>query len=214
MRPDRVIGVVGHLQHRSVTDYGREQMFLSSRLQPRNPLAYVVRMTQDDPGLAERVRAVIKEMDPALPMYDVRKLKDYAAVARSPQEFTAALAGVFGAVALALCCVGVYGVVAYAVAQRRREFGIRLALGAHPGAITALVVRDGLKLTIAGAALGIVGAAAGARLLRGSLFGVSAGDPVAFGTALMLLAAAALVAAWLPARRASRSSPVAVLRQE
>ena len=124
------------------------------------------------------------------------------------------LAGTFAAVALLLACVGLYGVIAYAVARRRHEFGIRLALGARPGQVEGLVVREGLRMAAAGLALGLPAAGASARLLQSQLFGVTPRDPLSYTIAVSLLAAAAVVASWIAARKATSASPLEVLRAE
>lgn len=210
----RVIGVVGHLQLRSLAERGREQLFVSSRVWFRNPAAYVV-TTSADPGLvAGPIRDLIRQIDPALPIYDVRPLADYVTVARAANRFTMLLAMTFAAVALLLACVGVYGVVAFSAARRTREFGIRLALGAESRAVVRLVIGDGVKLAAAGIAIGLVAGLAAAKLLGGQLIGVTPTDPVAFGLAAGTLALATLTACWLPARRAASVAPVDALRNE
>jgi putative ABC transport system permease protein len=124
------------------------------------------------------------------------------------------LAGTFAAVALLLACVGLYGVIAYAVARRRHEFGIRLALGARPGQVEGLVVREGMRMAAAGLALGLPAAGASARLLQSQLFGVTPRDPLSYTIAVSLLAAAAVAASWIAARKATSASPLEVLRAE
>ena len=122
------------------------------------------------------------------------------------------LLGLFSAVALVLAIVGVYGVMAYAVSERTHELGVRIALGATPGDIRSLVVSEGTRLAGIGIAIGIVGALAASRALGALLFGVSATDPATFGLAALVLAAAGVAAAYIPARRASRIDPVSLLR--
>jgi ABC-type antimicrobial peptide transport system permease subunit len=124
------------------------------------------------------------------------------------------LAASFAAIAVVLACIGIYGVMAYAVTRRRREFGVRLAIGARPGQIVRLVIREGAMLTALGLALGMVAATLTARLLAAQLFGVAPGDAASYTAAILLLAVFALAACWIPARRATATSPLEVLRGE
>jgi putative ABC transport system permease protein len=210
-----VVGVVRHLRHRRLVEEVREQVYFPQRQILRNPMAYVLRASGDDPAaLAAPLRAVVARLDPQLPVYEVRPLADYVVAARGAQRFTLLLAGAFAGVAVTLAAVGLYGVIAYAVARRRREFGIRLALGARPGQVQALVVREGLRVAAVGLALGMPTAALGARALRAQLFGVGPRDPASYAGALALLALAAVLASWIAARRATAASPLEVLRSE
>jgi ABC-type antimicrobial peptide transport system permease subunit len=126
----------------------------------------------------------------------------------------AAALGSFGLLALSLAAIGIYGVTAYSVAQRTRELGIRMALGADARAIVRLIVRQGMMLTLAGLALGLSGAVLLTRLMAGMLYGVSATDPFIFGAIALLLALVALLACWIPARRATKVDPMIALRGE
>jgi ABC-type antimicrobial peptide transport system permease subunit len=210
----QVIGVVRHLRHRSVTDFGREQLFVSSRLWPRNPASYIVRTAGDPDRVIAGVRNAVRELDRTLPIYDIRQLEDYVDVARAPSRFTMVIALVFAGVAVVLAAVGVYGVVAYSVGRRAHEFGIRRVLGAKPGTILGLVLGDALRVGGAGLLLGGIAALALAHFLRSLLFGVAPTDPVAFAAAFGVLGLALLLASYLPARRAARMPPMDVLRSD
>jgi ABC-type antimicrobial peptide transport system permease subunit len=164
--------------------------------------------------LAAAVRQATATLDPTLPVYDLRPLDDYVAGARATQRFTTILAAAFAAVALILAAVGVYGVIAYAMTRRRYEFGVRLALGAQPGQLTALVLREGAWLASGGLRAGLASAAVAARLLQSQLFGVSPRDAVSYAAAAVALGAAAVAACWLPARRASTIRPLEAIRTE
>jgi predicted permease len=210
----RVVGVVSHLRHRSLTEYGREQIFVPSRLVPRNPMAYVVRASGDIEAIAAPIRAAVKRLDPGLPVYDMKPLATYLVAARSANRFTLTLAATFAAMAMLLSCVGIYGVITYAVDRRRREFGIRLALGARPSALVTLVLREGLVLTGGGLALGAVGATVTAGLLRTQLYATTPYDPGVYAAAATILGCASLLACVPPARRASGTRILTVLRDE
>ncbi len=209
-----VVGVVGHLRHRSLLEDLGDQVYFAERQVFRNPMAFVVQTSGDPAALAGPVRQVVAALDPQLPVYDVRPLDDYVAGARAAQRFTTIIAASFAAVALVLASVGVYGVIAYAMTRRRYEFGVRLALGAQPGQVTALVLREGVQLAAGGLACGLVFAAIAARFLAGQLFAVSPADTVSYACAAAAIGAAALTASWLPARRASAISPLEAIRAE
>src|SRR6185295_4842037 len=163
-------------------------------------------------ALASAVRQIVATLDPQLPAYDMRPLDEYVAGARAAQRFATILAAAFAIVALALAAVGVYGVIAYATTRRRYEFGVRLALGARPGQVMALVVREGAALAAIGLTLGVVGAAIAARLLQSQLFGVTPRDAISYAIASVAIASAAMLACWLPARRIAAITPLDALR--
>ncbi len=167
------------------------------------------------PGeLAARIEDAVRRIDPELPVYAVRSMDEAMASSVSQRRFAMRLLALFAAGALALSALGIYGVVAYTVARRTREIGIRMALGALPGDVLALVMRQGLHLILGGVAVGLVGALALTRALAALLYGVSPRDPVTFGAIAGLLVVVALAATWLPARRAARVDPVEALRSE
>ena len=209
-----VSGVVEHLRHRSLMEEVREQVYFPQRQVQRNPLAYVLHTNGDPAALVAPARKVVARLDPQLPVYEARPLRDYLAAARGAQRFTMILAGTFATVALLLAAIGLYGIIAYAVARRRHEFGIRLALGARPRQIEALIVGEGIRLAAIGLTLGLPFAAVAARLLQAQLFGVTPRDPASYTIALSLLGLAAVSASWFAARKATASSPLDALRTE
>ena len=164
------------------------------------------------PGAA--VRGIVTGVDPALPILRQEALIEETATALFPQRIALLVSGGLGVVALLLALLGIYGVTAYGVVQRTREIGVRVALGAQRSHVLALVLRQGLVLAGIGVAAGALVALAATRLLRGLLYGVASTDVVALGGAAALLALAALVASWIPARRAARLDPVIALRSE
>jgi ABC-type antimicrobial peptide transport system permease subunit len=153
-------------------------------------------------------------LDPELPLFDVRTLAEHRELAVYLQDLTATLLGAFGLLALSLAAVGVYGVVAQSVSRRTQEIGVRMALGASRGEILRLVLGQGAAFVAMGLVLGAAAALAVAPLFRSQLLGVGAADPVSFGVTAAVLAAAALAACALPARRAAAIEPVAALREE
>jgi predicted permease len=209
-----VVGVVGHLRHRSLLENLGDQVYFAERQVQRNPLIVVVRTGADPSAVAPAVRRVVAALDPRLPVYDVRPMAEYVAGARASQRFSAILAASFALVALLLASVGVYGVIAYATNNRRYEFGVRLALGARPAEVVSLVLRESVLMMSLGMAIGVVGAAAGARVLRSQLFGVSSSDMPSYVAAVIAIGAVALLASWLPARRAAAVSPMIAMKSD
>jgi predicted permease len=209
-----VVGVVRHVRHRSLVERLNEQVYFPLSQAFRNPVAYLVRTTGEPASLAPAVRAAVRGVDPSLPIYELQPLSDYLERARSVQRFTMILVLAFATSALLLAAIGVYGVIAYLVVERRREFGVRLALGATRGQIGALVLLEGARLVATGAALGLAGAVATSQLLRGLLFGVSATDAITYVVPLPVLALLALAACLWPARQATAADVLEVLRAE
>ena len=207
-----VVGVVRHVRHRTPTEEVRDQVYFPSRQVVRNPSVYMIKASVDPANLVGPVHEAVRALDPALPIYDVRPLDDYVNEARALRRFTAVLAALFGMAALTLACVGIYGVVAYSVTERHREFGVRLALGARRSQVLGLVMREGAALALAGVAIGLVGAAAAAWLLRSQLYGVPPWDPVSLTATLPILATAAITACLVPALRAVQTDPAEALR--
>jgi putative ABC transport system permease protein len=171
-------------------------------------------LSTDPAALLAAVKAAVAKFDQDLPLTRVRSMEQVASDAIAQPRFRAELVGAFAALALALAAAGVFGVLAFAVSQRTREFGIRMALGAQRGDVLAMVVRGGLRITLLGVALGLAGAAAVTRSLATLLFNVQPLDPVTFAAAPILLSLVALAACALPALRASRVDPAVALRQE
>jgi predicted permease len=215
--PDRtatVVGVVPHLRVRVLVADLTEQVFFPEPLIIRNPMAYVVRANRDPATLVADVRATVSRLDPKLPIYDIRTLDSYVDDARAARRFTMQLASTFAIVALALASVGIYGVMAYSVARRRHEFGVRMALGAEPGRLIGEVMREGLRLAAAGMLVGVPAALAVSTLLETQLYSVQPHDPLSYGVSLGILLVSVTLACFIPARRATGVSPMDALRLE
>ena len=177
-------------------------------------MSYVVRSTTNAEDLAGAARAAVEDADPDLAIAQVRTLQQAVDRAGDQMLFTMVLLGIAAGVALLLGAIGIYGVVSYIAAQRTGEIGLRLALGAEPSGVASLIIRQSLAVTMMGVGLGLAGALAGGRLIEALLYNVSPRDPVVIAVVTLLLMAVALVACWLPARRATRLSPIEALRTD
>ncbi|MEO1088760.1 MAG: FtsX-like permease family protein [Acidobacteriota bacterium] len=171
--------------------------------------------TGADPGsYADDVRRTVAGLDANTPVSQVRPFEELVATSLDQPRFTMSLLGAFATLALALAMVGLYGILSYSVAQRQQELAIRMSLGAEPARLQQLVVRQGLWLVGLGLAFGLPAAYGASKLLQSQLFGVGAVDPKAYLGAVAVLTCSALLSAWLPALRASRVDPMALLRSE
>jgi ABC-type antimicrobial peptide transport system permease subunit len=177
-------------------------------------MSYVVRSTTDPADLAGAARSAVEGVDANLAIAQVGTLQEMVDRAGDQMLFTMVLLGIAAGVALLLGAIGIYGVVSYIVAQRTGEIGLRLALGAEPSGVAALILRQSVSVTMIGIGLGLAAALAGGRLIEALLYNVSPRDPVVIGVVTLLLTGIALVACWLPARRAARLSPLEALRTD
>jgi putative ABC transport system permease protein len=209
-----IIGVVGDVRHDGLDEPGQATMFLPYAQHPDGGMSLVVRGSGDPATMTATVRDAVRSVDASIPVYDVATMEDQVSRSLMAQRLSGGMIAVFAAMALVLATVGVYGLIAYTVAERRHEIGIRLALGAQGGDVKRLVIGQGLRLTVFGVLLGLSGAVLIARGLRGMLYGVTALHvPTLLGVAAILVSVAAL-ASWVPARRAARTDLLGALRGE
>lgn len=209
-----VVGVVRDVRHESLDQEKTAEAYWP-QIQAPNTEAFVVLRTARDPvQAAGALREAVREMDRDLPLEKVQPMEQVVSEAMAQTRFKTLLLGSFAGLALLLAAVGVYGVVSYTVTQRTHEIGIRMALGARPDQVRRLVVGQGMRLVLIGAALGLGGAWFLSRFLREQVYGVSATDPVTFVVVPLVLLLVALVANWLPALRATRVDPLEALRYE
>ncbi len=210
-----IVGVVRHVKNYGVDQPSRFETYVPYLQDPRSPAFTLVLRTNVEPAsLTAAVRASVRELDRSLPIYEVRTLEEYVARRLAERRLSVILLGLFAAGAVVLAAVGLYGLLSYAVSQRTHEIGLRMALGAQRVDVLKLVVRQGLVLTLAGVGVGLSGAFALTRVMTKLLFEVSATDPVIFAGIPLLLVVVALLACWLPARRATKVDPLVALRQE
>ena len=213
-KPHEIIGVVGDVKLTTVEGEIRPTAYLSSRQYAFGVMNFVVRTSGDPARLAPAAVRVVREIDPLLPVSAVRPLEDVFAESIARPRLTAVAMSVFAGAALLLAALGVYGIVAYSVSQRSREFGIRVALGAKPSQIVAMVVGQNLRIVAMGLGAGVLAAIPATRLMRGLLYQVGPNDPTTFIAIGVMLAVVAIVASYLPARRGTRVDPVVTLKSE
>lgn len=209
-----IVGVVGDVRHYGLTQPAVPEIYLAWRQDPVELIGFAVRTSADPMSLAKGVREAVWSVDKDQPVTMAMSYEQLAADSITLQRASARLVSFFAGVALLLAALGIYGVMAYAVARRTHEIGVRMALGARAHDVIRLVLGQGMRLAGIGAALGLVASLALTRVLSALLYGVSATDPASFASVLGLVAAAALLACYIPARRATRVDPMVALRYE
>jgi macrolide transport system ATP-binding/permease protein len=212
--PARVVGIVKDGKYRRLNEEPRNYMYLAVSQYYRPDLVVLVRTKGDPSGALAAVQSQVRALDPALPLFDVRTMEEHLQFSVFLPRMISTLLGLFGVLALVLAVVGLYGVIAYSVAQRTREIGIRMALGAARGSVVRMVLRQGLVLTGVGLAIGLGLAIAAGRVLSGQLIGISATDPFSFIATIAALMIVALAASVIPARRAAALDPLVALRTQ
>ena len=209
-----IVGVVHDVKKFTLSDRPRRQIYVSAAQFPNRYMSIVARASRPAPGLASGIRGAVWSVDAEQPISGVRPLDDLITERNTPNRIMAQLVGFFGALALLLGAVGIYGLMAQSVEQRRHEIGIRMALGSSPRQVLRLVVGQGLKLTFIGIACGLLAAAGVTRGLAAILYNVKASDPLTFAAVAAFFALVALAACYIPARRGSRVDPMVALRYE
>jgi predicted permease len=210
-----IVGVVGNVKHRTLNMEFTPEVYLSASQIPMDSMSIVARTSISNPtAITSAVRSELAAVDRNIPLVRVRVFDEYLARALARPRFNALLLSIFAGTALLLTAIGIYGVMAYSVSQRTSEIGIRIALGAGKNSIFRLVVGQAMTIVAISLAIGLAGAFAATRLLNSLLFGVGASDPLTFVAIVLLVSAVAFIAAWLPARRATRVDPIVALRAE
>jgi predicted permease len=210
----RILGVVGNTHHEGPGQDVESEIYVPYLQEPGNMMQLAIRTAADPASLASAVRREVAAVDPEQPIARMSTLEQTLSESVAPRRFNMLLIGIFAAIALTLSTVGVYGVVAYSVSQRTHEVGIRMALGAQRADVLRMVVGQGLQMTLIGVGIGIVGALVLTRFLSSLLYGVKPTDPLTFVAVSLILIAVALVACYIPARRAAKVDPMVALRYE
>jgi putative ABC transport system permease protein len=210
----KIVGVVASVKHSSLDSEAKPTMYLSSQQSPWHTMVLAVRSKTDPTALAAAIRREVLAVDNEQPVSDVQTLERVFDRAVAPQRFNSTLLALFAVIAMILAGVGIYGVLAYTVTQRAQEMGIRIALGAQSRDILRLVVGQAMTMTLVGVGVGLVGAFALTRVMEKLLYEVKPHDPVVFGGIALLLTSVALVACYVPARRAAKVDPMVALRYE
>jgi predicted permease len=212
----RIVGVVGDVKDQAYSSDAHPAFWWPLTQLPFNmrDMSVAIRAGSDPSPLTGQLRLAVHQLDPELAIADLRLLNDIADASVSGQRFVMLLVGLFAALALILATIGMYGVISYSVNQRMHEFGMRMALGARPWDLVRMIVRQGLRLSVMGAAIGLVCAAGLTRLLTSLLYGVSASDPITFAGVAVVALATTTLACYLPARRAATTDPMLSLRSE
>lgn len=211
----QIVGVCGDTRYANLRDDSPAQFFMPYAQQPEvGGMTYAIRTRVSPADLAPALRDVVQQRDRDLPIIDLRTQREQIDANMQMERAFAALTSGFGVLALALACVGIYGIMAYSVAQRTNEIGIRLALGAQPGQVRSMILRESTWLSIAGIAAGVVAACGCTRLIRSMLYGVTPNDPGTLVAGMALLLGIAIAATWIPARRAASVQPMDALRHE
>jgi len=209
-----VVGIVGQVHHYGLDKQPEPTIYAPFEQMPNRAMALAVRTTMDTQAVVTAVKHAVWSVDGGQPVFQIRSMDDYLSLADTAPRISTALLLVFGGISVLLAALGIYGVVSYSVAERTREFGLRIALGSTPGQLKAMVIRGGLKTALMGLAGGMAGAAVLASALRALLYGVAPFDPAVMAGVAALLLMVALAANYIPARRATRIDPMQALHEE
>jgi ABC-type antimicrobial peptide transport system permease subunit len=209
-----IVGVVRDAKYTEVKGEMPPTLFVPFAQNSWSEATYAVRAIENPEALVPSIRGAVRAVDPNLPLADVRTEDAQIAQLSASEQTFARFAGFFGALAVLLISVGLYGLVSYGVTRRTGEIGVRIALGAEPRRVRWMVLRESLAVIGAGTLIGLLTAAAIARVVAGMLYGVTTLDPLTYGVVSLLMLGVALLACWLPARRAAKVDPIVALRCE
>jgi putative ABC transport system permease protein len=209
-----IVGVVGDIKTDGFDAAGTPHIYLPEPQAPSYNTVVYLRTAADPGALSEAIRREVQAVDQTIPVFGIQTMDEVVARSLAPRRFAPEILGIFAIVAFLLACVGIYGVMAFAISQRTGEIGLRMALGARRGDILRVVLNDAALIVIAGVGVGLLGSLLLTRFLQTLLFDVKPTDPLTFGALTILLAGVALLASFIPARRASRIDPLLALRHE
>jgi putative ABC transport system permease protein len=209
-----VVGVLADTRLYGLADPARLEIYVPYRQLPESQMALLVQSTAEPAALVSTIRGIVASIDNEQPVFQIASMQDVVNASVSTRRLTFMLLGVFSGLALALAAIGIYGVIAYSVAQREKEIGIQMALGASPGDVLRVILAQGGRITISGVVIGTIAASGLAQVMAKLLYAVSPVDPATFITVALGLALIAMTACYIPARRALGVSPLIALRHE
>jgi ABC-type antimicrobial peptide transport system permease subunit len=209
-----IVGVVSQIRHDSLDSAPRAEVFLPFEQSPFTSMTYVLHASGDPATVVAAAKQAVWSVDPQQPFYDTARVESMISASVVGQRFSTTLVSAFALAALGLCAIGIYGVISFATAQRTREIGVRMALGANAATIQTMVLREGGRVVVVGLACGLAGAFLSMRYLQTLLFEVDAADPLTLIAVCVVLGGVGLLACYLPARRATRVDPLIALRVE
>jgi predicted permease len=209
-----VVGIVSPVRHYGLAKQPEPTIYAPFEQMTNKAMALAVRTTMDTPGVVKSVKQAVWSVDPGQPVFQIRSMDEYMSLANTAPRISTELLAVFASISMLLAAVGVHGVVSYGIAQRTREFGLRMALGSTPGQLKFLVIGKGIRIGLIGLLAGMAGGAALASLLRSMLYGVGSLNPLVMLGVAALLLTVVLIANYIPARRATRIDPMDALRHE
>ncbi len=209
-----MVGVVGDTKLYGLANPSRLEIYVSSLQYPDSDMNLVVKSRIDPAALTSAIRGAVASIDKNQPIFAISTMNQLVSDSVGTRRITLVLLGLFSALALVLAAIGIYGVISYSVAQRTHEIGIRMALGAQHKDVLRMILRQGVKIAVAGVAIGVVVSLGLTQLMSSLLFSVSAADPLTFAAVAILLVLVAMLACYIPARRALRVDPMVALRYE
>jgi putative ABC transport system permease protein len=209
-----IVGVVADTLEMGLNVPAEPTMYFAGYSGYGNSAVVMIHTAGDPMAMAGALRREVTALDAQAPVNEIHTMEEIVDKSLAGRKFSVLLISMFGALALMLAAVGLYGVVSYSVTQRNREMGLRMALGAQQGAVLRMVIGEAMKLTLAGTLVGALAAAFARKAIASQLYGVRAGDPASFAGAAVMLLAVAMIGAWIPARRAMRVDPAVALRED
>jgi putative ABC transport system permease protein len=209
-----VVGVVGQVRRKALENDPRPELYMPLAQAPSGSMTFIVQTSVDPAAMMPALKARVWEIDPTLPLYDTATLDSLVSQSLAPRRFVMQIVGSLSGLAFVLAAIGIYGMLSFSTAQRTREIGVRIAMGGSRSSIMGMVIREGMTLVITGVVVGLGTTLVLTRAMTALLYGVSPTDPATLAGTAVLLLAVALIACYMPARRATTVDPLAALRSQ